>query len=72
MSTIIYGPQGCGKTSKAKELAQFFGLNNIIDNWISGDELPEDTLALTNAENIPGALDFFKVKAAMESASASA
>ena len=72
MSAIIYGPQGCGKTSNAKALAQFFGLNNIIDDWMCGDELPEDTLALTNAEGVPGALDFFKVKAAMESALASA
>lgn len=72
MSAIIYGPQGCGKTSNAKALAQYLGLGNIIDNWVSGDELPEDTLALTGSRNVPGALDFYVVMAAMESALASA
>lgn len=72
MSTIIYGPQGCGKTSNAKALAQHLGLSNIIDDWMPDDELPEDTLALTNAENVSGALNFFEVRSAMESPSVSA
>lgn len=65
MSEIIYGPQGCGKTSNVKVLAQHFGLSNIKDNWMPGDELSEDTLALTNVENVPGVLDFYEVQAAM-------
>jgi len=65
MSVIVYGPQGCGKTSNAKVLAQHFGFSNIKDNWMPGDELPEDTLALTNVENVPGVLDFYEVQAAM-------
>ena len=52
-------------TSNAKVLTQHFGLSNIKDNWMPGDELPEDTLALTNVENVPGVLDFYEVQAAM-------
>ncbi len=48
MSVIIYGPQGCGKTRNKTALAQYFGLTNIIDDWTSGQDLPKDTLALTN------------------------
>lgn len=65
MSVIIYGPQGCGKTSNVKVLAQHFGFGCIRDNWRPGDELPENTLALTNAENVPGALGFYEVWAAI-------
>lgn len=61
MSTIIYGPQGCGKTRNAEALAKHLGLSNIVDDWMSGDELPEDTLALTGTENVPGALEFSDV-----------
>lgn len=71
MSVIIYGPQGCGKTRNAQALAQHFGLTNIIDPWCPGDELPDDTLALTGVE-VDGALSFDDAMAAMQSASASA
>ncbi|QOJ24085.1 MAG: AAA family ATPase [Gammaproteobacteria bacterium] len=71
MSVIIYGPQGCGKTSNAKALAQHLGVGNIKDNWKPGDKLPEDTLALTNVENVPEVLDFYEVRAVMADSSVS-
>jgi hypothetical protein len=58
MSLVIYGPQGCGKTRNALRLAAHFGLSHIIDEWQPGDLLPPDTLALTNAESVPGGIAF--------------
>ena len=69
MSVIIYGPQGCGKTTNAKALADHFGLTKIVDPWCPGDELPDDALALTNVE-VDGALSFDKAMAFMQAASA--
>lgn len=75
MGVIIYGPQGCGKTTHAKALAKHLGLNHIIDDgedengnpWHLGDPVPEDTLVLLGStKQIEGALDFFEVKAAMD------
>lgn len=76
MSVIIYGPQGCGKTTHAKALMKHFGLNHLIDDgedengnlWCPGDPVPDDTLVLTGAPGIDGALDFFEVKDAMDAA----
>lgn len=56
MGLIIYGPQGCGKTTRAKQIADLFGLDRIIDNgvdesgnlWNAGDPVDSDTLVLTN------------------------
>jgi len=31
-SVIVYGPQGCGKTTNAKRIADALGLTRIIDN----------------------------------------
>lgn len=52
MSTIIYGPQGCGKTKNKNAIAKHLGLKNIIDDWRPGQELPQGTLALTNATGL--------------------
>lgn len=30
-SVVVYGPQGCGKTTNAKKLAEHFGLSGIAD-----------------------------------------
>lgn len=77
MKAIIYGPQGCGKTTNAKSLARHLGLTHIIDDgehedgrtWLPGYPIPEDTLVLTNCADFDVALDFFKIKAAMDMAS---
>lgn len=80
MSVIIYGPQGCGKTRNAEALAKHFGLNHIIDDgedengnsWHPGDPVPDDTLVLTNAPGIDGAISFDEAMASISDASASA
>lgn len=61
MSAIVYGNQGCGKTTHQAALAKHLGLSQIIDEWNGIDPLPDNTLALTNVEGIEGALDFFDV-----------
>lgn len=56
MGLIVYGPQGCGKTTRAQQIADFFGLTRIVDNgvdeagqpWAAGDVIDSDTLVLTN------------------------
>lgn len=62
MAIIIYGPQGCGKNTCAKMLAQHFGADTVVDDYFSGNsaKLPENSIALT-CEDIPEALQFFDV-----------
>ncbi|SFM56371.1 AAA family ATPase [Nitrosomonas communis] len=67
MSVIIYGPQGCGKTTNAEKLAKHLGLSNILDEFGPGQELPEDTLALTHVPGMEGALNYDDVMLAMQS-----
>ena len=51
-SCIVYGPEGCGKTTKAQVIANALGLSKILDNWSAGAPVPPmDTLVLTNADN---------------------
>ncbi len=38
-SVIVYGPQGCGKTTHAHELAGHFGVTNIVDDALDGQRL---------------------------------
>lgn len=52
MTVIIHGPQGCGKTTHAKPLAQHFGCARVVDDWNGADPLPAGVLALTNARRI--------------------
>lgn len=48
-SVILYGPHGCGKTTKAQEIARKMRLSTIIDDWWPGKPRPaEDALLLTN------------------------
>ena len=57
-AVIIYGPQGCGKTCRAIELATFYGKTRIIDDWQPGMPLPSDALVLTSVEGVEGAIYF--------------
>lgn len=51
-SILIYGPQGCGKSTNARSLADFYGLPFVRDEVVGHTELPlEDTLLL--AERVP-------------------
>ena len=61
MSTVIYGPQGCGKTRNKAALAAHFGPGQVIDDLMPGDPLPEDALALTNFPEVEGAIEFSDV-----------
>ena len=58
MSIVIYGPQGCGKTTNKDALAAHFGTRHVIDEWVPCDQLPADTLALTNVPGVEGAIYF--------------
>lgn len=51
-SILIYGPQGCGKSTNAQALADFYGLTTVRDEVTHQTNLPlEDTLLL--AERVP-------------------
>ena len=51
-SILIYGPRGCGKSTNARALADFYGLPFVRDEVVGHTELPlEDTLLL--AERVP-------------------
>lgn len=52
-SIIVYGPPGCGKTTNKDKLAKYFGKSHIVDNWMPGDDIPNDSLILTSS---PGAV----------------
>jgi hypothetical protein len=47
-TTIVYGPQGCGKSNNALALAASFDCSAIVENWNGRDALPDNALALTN------------------------
>ena len=48
MPAIIYGKQGCGKTTHAKALAAHYGKTRIVDDWRPGVAIPNNAIALTN------------------------
>lgn len=51
MNTIIvYGPQGCGKTTNAEALRKHFGCDEIIDDWESDRSAKEGSLHLTSRD----------------------
>lgn len=54
---IVYGPQGCGKTRHAAELAAHFGVCRIIDDWMPGDPVESAALHLCQVE-VPGAVAY--------------
>lgn len=43
---VIYGPQGCGKTTNAQALAAYFHCTTIVDNWDGRSALPDGALVL--------------------------
>lgn len=47
---IIYGPQGCGKTTNALDFAAHFGCDWIEDNWSPEMNLRPGALHLTSAD----------------------
>lgn len=50
-SIVVHGPEGCGKTTNAKRIAEQLRLASIIDDWQPGDPYsPTDCLILTNSD----------------------
>jgi len=49
VTTVVYGPQGCGKTTHAEALAEFLGCARVVDgDWYSGASLTPGALHLTS------------------------
>lgn len=49
---VIYGPPGCGKTQVPEAFRDYYYCEEIVDNWIPGDnqEIPDNALLLTNVK----------------------
>ncbi len=47
MTTIVFGPPGCGKTTNAELLKKHFGERVVVDGWDGVEDLPHNALALT-------------------------
>lgn len=54
---VLCGPQGCGKTKNAKALMTLLGMKHLIDDFVPGNKIAQDTLHLTN-HHINGALQY--------------
>jgi hypothetical protein len=46
-ATIVYGPQGCGKTRHAQALCVRYGCTSIVDDRVLGLPLTDGALHLT-------------------------
>lgn len=57
-SIIIYGPPGCGKTANKDKLATHYGKSCVIDNWVPGNNIPDNALILTNVPGVADAIMF--------------
>jgi energy-coupling factor transporter ATP-binding protein EcfA2 len=57
-TVIITGPQGCGKSQFGAALARFYGKRRVIDDWMLGDKVPEDAIALTSETHLINAISF--------------
>lgn len=62
---IITGPQGSGKTLAAEALAKHFKKVRIIDEWKPGDQMPANTLCLTNVY-VPSAPNVWRIEDALQ------
>lgn len=48
-SQIVFGPAGCGKSTRAKAIARHYGLTAIVDDWRGAPPFNRfDTLYLTS------------------------
>ncbi|MCU7839753.1 MAG: ATP-binding protein [Candidatus Thiodiazotropha sp. (ex Troendleina suluensis)] len=48
-SVVVFGPQGCGKTTVAEQLKEYFGCSEVNDDeWDGCTPLREGVLVLTN------------------------
>ena len=48
ITTVIYGPAGCGKTQNAATLRDYFKCSGVVDGWTPDQEITPDHLHLTN------------------------
>jgi len=39
-TVIVHGPQGCGKTFHSDDLARFFRVDRVIDDFFWSDPIP--------------------------------
>lgn len=46
--TLVYGPQGCGKTLNAARIMAALDCPGLLEEWSPGDPIPPGTLAMTN------------------------
>lgn len=62
---IVYGPEGCGKTTNAERIRDFFGVQSYVDEW--GPDQPKwpGAVHLTNIP-MPGAINYEQVMQAIE------
>lgn len=49
-TVIVYGPQACGKTTWAEVLRKHFGCDQIVDDWMPGDQIRLGAIHLTRAD----------------------
>lgn len=49
-SWLVYGPEGCGKTTNAQAIADALGLTEIVDGWLPGDPVPPRKALLLSTE----------------------
>jgi broad-specificity NMP kinase len=68
---IIYGPPGCGKTPQAKQIAEYFGKAEIVEEWSPTTPLKSNAIAFTNHYSARTALKFDQAVSALEMLNAS-
>lgn len=54
---IVYGPQGCGKSTNASLLMNKLGMTRVVDEYVLGTQVQENTLYLSNVD-VNGALHY--------------
>lgn len=46
-TTIIHGPQACGKTRNGERIRKAYGCSEIVDDWTNRDKIEKGKLHLT-------------------------